>query len=104
MPILETSARLPIATIASLMAPHIPTFVHLLRECSTDHDSFHLYLDGWGGQQRRSHAELLDEAARLGQGLLAAGLTRGDRVALMLPQAAQFCPSLLVSCPVSKWH
>lgn len=77
------------------MTPHFPTFVHLLRECGGDHDSFHLYLDGWGGQQRRSHAELLDEAARLGRGLLAAGLTRGDRVALMLPQAAQFCPSLL---------
>lgn len=31
----------------------------------------------------------------MGQGLLAAGLSRGDRVALMLPKAAQFCPSLL---------
>jgi fatty-acyl-CoA synthase len=77
------------------MPSHAPTFVHLLRECSSDHESFHLYLDGWGGQQRLSHAELLNEAARLGQGMLSAGLQRGDRVALMLPMARQFCSSIL---------
>lgn len=77
------------------MRRQAPTFVHLLQECSTDHESFHWYLDGWGGQQRLSHAELLDEATQLGQGMLSAGLQRGDRVALMLPVARQFCPSLL---------
>jgi fatty-acyl-CoA synthase len=77
------------------MARQAPTFVHLLQRCSTDHESSHLYLDGWGGQERLSHAQLVVEAARLGRGMLAVGLRRGDRVALMLPQARQFCPSLL---------
>ncbi len=44
-----------------------------------------------------SYAQLIDEAARVGAGLLARGVTAGDRVALLIPNSVDFIVAALAS-------
>lgn len=53
----------------------------------------------WHGGTVLTHAELDRRAAAIGQGLLALGLQRGDRVAVMLPN----CPDYIaIACACAK--
>ncbi|MGI5375516.1 (2,3-dihydroxybenzoyl)adenylate synthase [Streptomyces sp. CA-251387] len=66
------------------------TFGQMLRAQAERHPERIAVVDPAGAGRRWSYAELDDRADRLAAGLLAAGVGRGDRVVVQLPNVAEF--------------
>lgn len=66
------------------------TFGQMLRSRAERHPDRIAVVDPAGAGRRWSYAELDDRADRLAAGLLAAGVGRGDRVVVQLPNVAEF--------------